>query len=282
MSEGKVKSNGIELWYEDFGDPSGTAVLLIMGAGGQGIAWPMELINPIVEAGFHVVRFDNRDIGYSTWIEDYKATPYTIDDMATDAVGLMDALNIENAHIVGVSMGGMIAQLMAIKYPNRVLSLTSWMSTYWILDPDVPAMTEAVGAWVAKNSESPPVSREQYIENQMELWRLLTGSRFPFDEEAVRIRTIQGVERAFNPNSNHGPACQTPSRLDALRNLNIPTLVIHGDEDPIINYCHGVVCAKVIPGATLLTLRGIGHELPLGIIPEASSAILKHICNVKQ
>ncbi len=130
MAEGKVKANNIDIWYEDFGNSSDPTVLLIMGAGGQGIMWNMELINGIVNAGYHVIRFDNRDTGLSTWIDDYDATPYALEDMAADAIGLLDALAIEKAHVIGGSMGGMICQLMAIHYPDRILSLTSWMSSY--------------------------------------------------------------------------------------------------------------------------------------------------------
>src|SRR5512136_1941931 len=140
MSEGKVDSNGIKIWYQDFGDRTNPTVLFVMGARAQGL-WPPDLIQPIVDTGYHVVCFDNRDVGLSTWISDFATNPYTLADMAADAVGLMDALKVKQAHVVGVSMGGMIAQLVAINYPDRVLTLTSWASTYWIADPDVPAMS---------------------------------------------------------------------------------------------------------------------------------------------
>jgi len=281
MGEGRVESNGIEIWYEDFGDPSNPTVLLIMGAIAQAISWPLDLIEPIVDAGYHVVRFDNRDIGLSTWIDDFQANPYTLDDMAADAVGLMDALKIERAHVIGASMGGMIAQLIAINYADRVLSLTSWMSTYWMADPDVPAMTDEVQAVVMKLL-SPPETREEIIESNMTVWRTLAGSRFPFDEEAMRAREEAAVDRGHNPRNRHSLATmQAPSRLDALRKLDIPTLVIHGDEDSIFNYCHGVICAKVIPGAKLYIQKGVGHEVPLGILPETVQVILEHIGSVK-
>ena len=153
MGEGKVKANRA--------DP---AVLMIMGAGAQAILWPLELIEPIVKEGYHVIRFDNRDVGLSTWITDYDSNPYTLEDMADDSIGLMDALKIKQAHFIGASMGGMIAQLAAIKYPQRVLSLTSWMSTYAVNDPDIPAMTEEVQTLVAKMMASPPQTREETIE----------------------------------------------------------------------------------------------------------------------
>ena len=281
MGEGKVASNGIEIWYEDFGDQSNPTVLLIMGADTRATAWPPALIEPIVDAGYHVVRFDNRDIGLSAWIDDFEANPYTLDDMAADAVGLMDALKIERAHVIGVSMGGMIAQLMAINYPDRALSLTSWMSTYWFADPDVPAMTEEVRALYT--IESPPETREEIIEYIITMMQAEAGSRFPVNEERLRpLLEAAATDQSYNPDNNHGLAVmRAPSRLDALRKLDVPALVIHGDEDPTVNYCHGVVCAKVIPGAKLFTQKGVGHELPLGIIPETLPAIIEHIGGVK-
>jgi pimeloyl-ACP methyl ester carboxylesterase len=281
MGEGKVKANGIEIWYEDFGDPANPAVLMIMGAGGQATMWPLELIKPIANAGYHVIRFDNRDVGLSTWIKNYEANPYTLEDMAADSIGLMDALNIKRAHILGASLGGMIAQLVAIKYPQRVLSLTSWMSTYAVDDPDIPAMTAEVQALVMKMLTSPPKTREETIDSQVRLFKALAGSRFPFDEKAFRAAMEVLMERSHNPNCSHSRAAMAPSRLDALRKLDIPTLVIHGDEDPIINYVHGVVCAKVILGAKLHTLKGVGHEIPQGMIPETIQVILKHFSTVQ-
>ena len=280
MGEGKVTANNIEIWYEEFGESTNPTVLLIMGAGCQGIMWNMELIHRIVNAGYHVIRFDNRDTGLSTWIDDFNATPYSYEDMAADTIGLMDALNIEKAHIIGWSMGGMIAQIVAIHYPNRVLSLTSWMSTYWSFDPDVPAMSDELSSLFAEiMGAGPPETKEAFIEGNVEILRLMSGSRFPFDKQWARSITEKSYIRGWNPNGsqNHGAAGMASlSRLEALRNLDIPTLVIHGTEDPVINYAHGVVCAKVIPGAKLLTLKGVGHEIPVEIIPETVGAILKH------
>ncbi len=285
MAEGKVKANNIEIWYEDFGDPGNTTVLFIMGAGGQATEWPLELINPIADAGYHVVRFDNRDIGLTTWIDDFEANPYTIEDMAADAIGLMDELKITKAHIIGASMGGMIAQLVATNYPDRVLSLTSWMSTYWMADPDVPAMNDEVTAWIEGTMGAQPLEkREEIIEESIKSWRMLSGSRFPLDEDRVKARVEESYDRAWNPkgSQNHGMATMpAPSRLDALKKLDVPTLVIHGSEDPIINYAHGIVCAKVIPGAKLFTQKGIGHEIPPGIIPETVQSIMEHIGSVR-
>jgi pimeloyl-ACP methyl ester carboxylesterase len=174
----------------------------------------------------------------------------------------------------------MIAQIVAIHYPNRVLSLTSWMSTYWSFDPDVPAMNYELSSRLAEIMETgPPETKEAFIEGNVKILRMMSGSRFPFNEQWVRSITEKSYIRGWNTNGtqNHAAAgMASPSRLEALRNLNIPTLVIHGTEDPAINYAHGVVCAKVIPGAKLLTLKGVGHEIPVEIIPETVEAILKH------
>ena len=281
MSEGKVKSNNIDIWYEDFGDPSNPTVLLIMGAGAQCIMWNMGLINKIVNAGYHIVRFDNRDTGLSTWIDDFNAASYSLEDMAADAIGLMDALNLEKAHIIGWSMGGMIAQLIAIHYPDRILSLTSWMSSYWSIDPDVPAMSDEMTSWFEKSmGGKPPETKEEIIEESVKIFRMFSGSRFPFNEQWLKSMTEESYNRGMDPRTtqNHVAAMTaSPSRLEALKNLNTPALVIHGTEDPALSYAHGVVCAKVIPGAKLLLLKGVGHEIPSEIMPEAVEAILKHI-----
>jgi pimeloyl-ACP methyl ester carboxylesterase len=281
MSEGKVKANNIDIWYEDFGNPSNTTVLLIMGAGAQCIMWNMALIKKIVNAGYHVVRFDNRDIGLSTWIDNFNTAPYSLEDMAADTIGLLDAFSIEKAHIIGWSLGGMIAQLMAIHYPDRILSLTSWMSTYWSFDPDVPCMSDEMTAWFEKSmGGNPPEIKEEIIEANIKTFRMFSGTRFPLDEQWLKSMLEESYDRGWDLRTTQNQTAATmasPSRLEELKNLKIPTLVIHGTEDPVINYAHGVVCAKVIPGAKLLLLKGVGHEIPSVIVPEAVEAVLKHI-----
>ena len=285
MSEGKVESNGIHIYYEDFGDPGDSTVLFIMGGAAQCTRWPMELIDPIVDAGYHVVRFDSRDVGYSTWIDEEGAEPFTLEDMADDTVGLLDALEIKKVHVIGASMGGMLAQIMAINHPDRVLTLTTWMSSYDMNDPEVPAMTETFAAFQIKIMErlqhilqNFPQGRDKIIDVQVESWKMLSGSRFPFNEEEHRVLETREFDRAYNPKVYQAlDLGASPSRLDALRRLDVPTLVMHGDEDPIIQYIHGVICAKVIPGAKLFTQKGLGHELPKGIIPEIVPVILEHI-----
>ena len=281
MSEGKVQANGISLWYQDFGDRTNPTVLFISGATVQGL-WPPDLITPIVDGGYHVVCFDHRDIGLSTWISDFATKPYTLTDMAADAVGLLDALKIKKAHVVGISMGGGIAQLIAINYPDRALTLTSWSSTYWFGDPDLPLATSKVQSTIQDIMASPPKTREEMIDSNVALERILVGSRFPFDEKAYHARQEVLVDRGFNPRNNHfSAAMSAPSRLDALRKLAVPTLVIHGDEDPIVNYVHAVVCAKVIPGAKLVILKGVGHEISLPLAQETARTLIAHFNSVK-
>lgn len=279
MSGRKVKANGIDIWYEAFGNDSNPAVIFVAGAGDQATMWPEELLTPIVDAGFYAVIFDSRDVGYSSWIEDYDSSPYSIEDMAADTVGLMDALGIERAHIIGVSMGGCIAQLLAINYPNRVLSLTSWMSTYWFNDPDVSSMEDHVteseeeSAWLDSS-----LTQEQEIDLLVDAVKMLKGSRFPFREKELRDSLMRDMNRSYNPGCSHMLAFEKDvSRLDGLRELSIPAVVIHGNEDPAVSYLHGVVCAKVIPNATLYTQKGVGHEMPVGIMSETAALILKHL-----
>ena len=278
MGKGKVESNGIQIYYEDFGDPDNVTTLFISGSSGQCTRWPMELIDPIVDAGYHVVRFDNRDVGYSTWIDADCAKPFTLEDMADDAVGLLDALEIEKAHIFGGSMGGMIAQIMAINHRERVLTLTSWMSSYDVNDPEVPSMNAGFAEWFLQNTgEGYPQDRKGIIDININAFKKMTGSRFSFDEEEQRAIEEREYDRAYNPKLYQAlDMTSSPSRLDALRQLDVPTLVIHGDEDPMIRYIHGVICAKVIPGAKLLTLKGVGHEVSLAVISEIIPAMLEH------
>jgi len=279
MGEGKVASNGIQIWYEDFGDSNNPTVLFIAGSSGQATRWPLELINPIVEAGYHVIRFDNRDVGFSTWIDTDGADRFTVEDMADDAVGLLDALNVDKAHIIGASLGGEIAQYMAIKYPERVLTLTSWMATYFYDDPDVPAMNEEFAAWfLSHTSENYPQGRESIIEVNVEAFKRMAGSGFPVDEKLQRDEEEREYDRAYNPKLYQALDMETPRhRLDDLRKLDVPTLVIHGDEDPMVSYIHGIIVAKVIRGAKLYTQKGVGHGLPPETIPETVTVILEHI-----
>jgi len=278
MSEGKAIVNGIDIWYETFGRPADPTVLLIRGAGEQGTAWRPEFCEGLVAGGRHVIRFDNRDVGLSEWFADDE--PYTLYDMADDTVGLLDALEIDRAHLVGISMGGMIGQILAIHHPERVLTLTSMLSSPCSLsdpsfEPPDPHVMEVIEHLLGETLES----REEKIEQRLGLSRALAGTRYPFDEEWWRSQAAEGVDRAWRPEAtpHHMAAIEgVPSRVEALRNVGVPTLVIHGTADPVVTYSRGVATAEAIPGAKLLTIEGLGHELPPGCWDEVVGAILDH------
>jgi pimeloyl-ACP methyl ester carboxylesterase len=275
----KASANNILIEYETMGNPSSPPILLIIGLGGQLIYWDEEFCRHLAEAGLYVIRYDNRDAGLSTKFDEagvpdlmgmvskmmsgQKVTPpYTIEDMAADAVGLLDALKIQKAHICGMSMGGMIAQSLAIHYPLRVLSLTSIYSTTG--NPHLPQpKPEIMGLLLTP----PPQEREPFIRFHLNLFRALTGPRFGFDEEWVRKLMAHEFDRAFCP---QGTARQLAailtqsSRKAALQGVKVPTLVIHGDADPLVSVEAGKDTAKAVPGAELKIIEGMGHDLPHG------------------
>jgi pimeloyl-ACP methyl ester carboxylesterase len=257
MGEGYVDTNGVRLWYEDLGDPAGDPIVLVMGATASAISWPPELLEPLVAAGHRVVRFDNRDIGLSTHI-DFAAAPYSLDDMVTDTVELMDALGIDRAHLVGASMGGMISQMVALQHPGRVRSLALIITT---AGPDERLSPPSDEVLVAAGM--PATTDAELEEREVAMWRLLTGSAFPFDESARRAHARADLARGTNPQSAHPiVAFSTPSRLEALAAVTVPTVVVQGGEDPIFPPDHGEALAKAIPGAKLVTWGGVGHEVP--------------------
>ncbi|MBY8986035.1 MAG: alpha/beta hydrolase [Candidatus Lokiarchaeota archaeon] len=273
----KAKSNSIEIEYETFGNPSDKPLLLIMGLGSQMIQWEEGFIKVLIDRGFFVITFDNRDVGLSSKCEeagepklmeafmavqqgkDFEV-PYLLDDMADDAVGLLDAINIEKAHICGASMGGMIAQTIAIRHPSRVLSLTSIMSTTG--NPDLPQMTQEA-AQVLFNPVPP--EREAYIENLVQVGKYIYGSGFPFNEEKQRIFATRVFDRCFYP---QGVERQTlaimkdGNRKDRLSAIKVPTLVIHGRDDPLFPVEGGMDTAEAIQGSKLIIINGMGHSLP--------------------
>jgi pimeloyl-ACP methyl ester carboxylesterase len=286
----RAHANGIEIEYDSFGDPGAPAVLLIMGLGAQMILWDEAFCAALVERGFHVVRFDNRDVGLSTKLdhagkpsvlaamEAMRAgkpldAPYLLADMADDAVALLDALGIERVHVVGASMGGMIAQTIAIRHPARVQSLTSIMSTTG--DPDLPNPTpEAMRALLTPS----PGERAAYIEHAVAAVRVLGSPGFPFDEKAVRSRAARSYDRSFHP---AGFARQmvavwaSGSRTAALASVRVPALVIHGDADPLIPVAAGRATAAAIQGAALMVIEGMGHDLPRPVWDRIADAIAR-------
>ena len=283
-----ARSNGIEIEYEVLGPPGNRPLLLVMGLGTQMIHWDDELCAQLVAHGHRVIRFDNRDVGCSTKLDGDGPpnvlaamaaasrgaavdAPYRLSDMAADAAGLLDALEIESAHVVGASLGGMIAQTLALEHPARVRTLTSIMSTTG--HPDLPTATPDAAA--ALFQPAPP-DREGNIERAVRVFRAIGSPGFPFDEGRVRERAARAYDRCFHP---AGVARQmiaivaSGSRRDALRRLRMPTLVVHGADDPLIPLACGLDTAESIPGAELLIVEGMGHALPRAVWPRLVDAV---------
>jgi pimeloyl-ACP methyl ester carboxylesterase len=266
-----VRANSLEFEYDTFGDPAAAPLLLIMGLGAQMIAWDEEFCELLAGRGFHVVRFDNRDSGLSSALDHLPVPdplavmagevrpPYTLEDMAADAAGLLEALGIPSAHVVGASMGGFIAQIMAIEHPERVLSLTSIMSGPGGMRDNVHGTPEAT----AILTERPPADREGMIEHGVHVSRVLSGIHF--DEEDARRRRARAVDRAVRIEGTQrqlAAIAAAPSRLEALGRVRVPTLVVHGEADPLLPPENGRRTAAAIPGARLLLLPTMGHDLP--------------------
>jgi pimeloyl-ACP methyl ester carboxylesterase len=286
-----VRANGIDLCYEIFGDANAEPMLLIMGLGAQMIHWDDDFCRQLAARGFRVIRFDNRDIGKSskmtggkrlTAVEMLKlrflkipvAAPYQLRDMAQDVTGLMDVLGIKSAHLVGASMGGMIAQEIAISFPQRVRSLTSIMSTTG--NPKVPPPTrEATAVLMAP----PPTSKEEYFARYAQTWKVLRVGSFPEDEALDRIRAERTYERGLNPagvGRQLRAVLASGSRKERLKSVKAPTLVIHGTVDPLVHPAGGRDTAASISGAKLLMIEGMGHALPIPMWPQIIDAIDKH------
>jgi pimeloyl-ACP methyl ester carboxylesterase len=275
--EQMAPANGIELCYQEMGDPEGEPLLLVMGLATQMIAWDEEFCRMLAERGFRVVRFDNRDIGRSTRIDSAGVpntlammsgrgtAPYLLRDMAADTVGLLDHLGISSAHLVGASMGGMIVQTTAIEYPERVRSLTSIMSTTGSRRVGHPSY-RTFGLLLGKR----PREREAAIERVVKTFKTIGSPGYPFEEE--RIRAIAGL--SFDRgHSEAGIARQlhaitaSGDRASGLRKLDVPALVIHGKNDILVNPSGGRATAKAIPGARLKMVDGMGHDLPRALWP---------------
>jgi pimeloyl-ACP methyl ester carboxylesterase len=250
----RAKANGIELEYEVIGD--GEPMLLVMGVTMQMIAWPDGFLERLAGRGFRLIRFDNRDVGLSSRVE----RPYGLDDMAEDAAGLLDALDLDSAHAVGISMGGFVAQLLAIRHPARVRSLASIMSSTGARDVGA-ARPEIVPLLMTPV----PPDREAYIESRLAIVRRFSGSTLRPDEARVRATIARAYDRGIDP---VGAARQfqailgAADRTTALGALRIPTVVIHGTDDPLIDASGGQATARAVPGARLLLIPGMGHDLP--------------------
>jgi len=285
---------GITLEYETLGSPSDPAMLLVMGFGAQLIAWPRAFAERLAQAGRHVVLFDNRDCGLSSKldgdppdipailaaastgdIDKAKAlAPYTLSDMARDGFALLSALDIEQAHLVGASMGGMIAQAFVIAYPEKTRTFTSIMSTTG--DPTVgQASPDALGSFLGPA----PTTRDEAIERGVQLQKVIGSPGYPFDEPHVRERAAAAYDRSFHPAGmirQVAAVVTQPDRTQALHGVRVPTLVIHGADDPLVDSSGGRATADAVPGATLKIVPGMGHDLPPALNEEVIDSLVEN------
>ncbi len=286
-----VQANGIKIVYDTFGEASAPPLLLVGGLGQQMTGWEEEFCAQLAGRGYRVIRFDNRDIGLSTRFDEAGVpdilalmqaamqgeavkAPYTLRDMADDAVGLLDGLGIESAHVVGVSMGGMISQTIAIHHPQRVSTLTSIMST--TSDPSLPPPTPEAAAILVTPA---PTDRAGYLDHAVRTWQVLNGPGFPFDEARTREKAGRAFDRGSSPTGTArqlAAVMASGSRRDALQSVAIPTLVIHGNGDSLVPVEGGIDAANSVPGAELLVIEGMGHELPVLAWPQIMDAIARH------
>lgn len=286
-------ANGIAIEYETFGNPKDQPLLLIIGLGGQLIFWDEPLCRDLASRGYHVIRYDNRDVGLSAKFDqagepdvakalekilhgDKSAVAYTMEDMADDAAGLLDALSIKAAHVCGMSMGGMIAQTLALRHPQRVLSLTSIYST-----TGNPALPQPKPDILAALMAPPPAERSAYIEHMLGVFKTLAGGGYPFDEDWTRAMMGAAFDRSFYPQGETRQLIAIlaqENRKEKLAAIRIPALVIHGTADPLVPVEGGKETAKAIPGAKLILIEGMGHDLPHGgAWPQIVEALLEHL-----
>ena len=286
-----ANANGIEIAYDTFGDPHAPPLVLIMGLGFQMIVWDEEFCKEIADRGYWVIRFDNRDTGLSTRFDEAEVpdvfsileakiqgkafqTPYTLSDMADDTVGLLNELKIDVAHMVGLSMGGMIAQMMAVCHPSRVQTLTAIMSSTGA--PGLPPPTpEALSILLNRL----PSDRTGYIEGCVQIWQILSGPNMPADESRVKELAGHSYDRGLNPAgfSRQLAAIITFGSIkEKLESVNVPTLVLHGDSDPLIPLECGLDIADSIRKAKMIILKGMGHALHRDLWPRIIDAIEQH------
>ena len=284
-----VPVNGINLEYEEFGEKDSTPLLLIMGLGAQMVMWREAFCKQLAGHGFRVIRYDNRDVGLSTKFHGQCPDPgpllgdvlqgkdvnlpYTLDDMAHDAAGLLQALRIPAAHVVGASLGGAIAQLFAVHHPRQLLTLTSIMSSTG--DPDLPQPAPETMALLAKPV---PAERKARVQQSIETSRALSGPGFEFDEARSREMVELSLDRDPDPTGRGRQMLaivSAGSRKEALGNVKAPTLVIHGDADPLVPIAGGYATAEAIPGAKMLAIEGMGHSQPEGAWPRIIDSIVE-------
>lgn len=278
MSERMISVNGVDLCTESFGNPADPPILLMMGATASMLWWDDKLCRKLAEGGRFVIRYDNRDTGRSVTYEP-GSIRYTLEDMEEDAVGVLDSYGIERAHLAGASLGAMIAQMIAVDHPGRVRTLTLIMSSPIGPErPDLPPMDERVPAYHASGATLDWSDENAAVDFMVGAWRLISGSRHPFDDVSIRRIATREFRRAISLRSmfNHGLLTGGEQYGGRLGEITAPTLVIHGTEDPVLPYEHGIALAREIPGAVLLPLQGGGHELHREDFDIITDAILRH------
>ncbi|MDB5958923.1 MAG: Pimeloyl-ACP methyl ester carboxylesterase [Massilia sp.] len=288
-----LTANGIELGYDSFGDRNAGTMLLIAGLGTQRVRWPVPFCESLTMQGYRVIRFDNRDAGCSTHFRDAPApdlralaaalaageqprVPYTLHDMADDAIGLLDTLGIERAHLVGRSMGGMIAQIAASKYPERILSLTSIMSSTG--NPDLPSASPEVMAKLTQPAPDPFDDEAGYLSHSLAFARLIASPAYPFDEDGQRALILEEARRAYDPGGFARQIAAIGGTGDIrplLANITIPALVLHGAADALIPAACGRDTASSIRGAEFMLIDGMGHDLPASLYQTVADAIVR-------
>ena len=286
-----IDSNGIQLNYDSYGNQNDPVILLIMGLATQMIYWDEGFCRMLAAQGFWVIRFDNRDIGKSTWLKDMPkpstlnlaanilfnrsvGAAYVLDDMVADTVGLMDQLGVKQVNLVGASMGGMIAQALAIKAPHRVISLTSIMSTTGNRSLPKPSLRFSL-----KVFSSPPKDRQAFISHALKIWKVLHGVHYEFDAKKITNLMSRVVNRGVNLAGSArqlAAIVDSPDRTSELKKLDVPSLVIHGDTDPLVPVDGGYATAKAIPNAQLKIYKGMGHTIPSALHVDISQTIIAH------
>jgi len=290
-----IDSNGIQLNYDSFGNQDDPVILLIMGLATQMIYWDEDFCRMLATQGFWVIRFDNRDVGKSTWLKGMSkpstlslianamfnrpvGAAYLLDDMVADTIGLMDGLDIKQANLVGASMGGMIAQSLAIKAPHRVISLTSIMSTTGNRSLPKPSMRFGL-----KVFSPPPKDETAFLPHAMKIWQVLHGEHYEFDAKKISDLISNAIKRGVNLEGSGrqlAAIIDSPDRTPGLKKLDVPSLVIHGDADPLVLIDGGYATAKAIPNAKLKICRGMGHTIPSALYPDISQAIIECIRSI--
>jgi len=272
-----IAANGIELWVEQHGDPDGVPIVLLSGSDATTLRWPASLVAPLAADGRRVITYDHRDSGASTKVD--PDAPYRLDTLAADACALFDAMGIDAAHLVGYSMGGAVAQIVALDAPGRVRSLTLIATTPGSGDERLPFAADWFVERMAERLFAPPPrTHDDRVAWIVELYRLLAGSRVVFDEAGQRAIADAEIARSWYPESGHGVAVgSSPSRLDDLARITARTLVVHGTADPVYALGHAYALAEGISNARLVVIDGLGHEVPAGFGAELAALILEHI-----